>query len=133
MTRRRVFISYKSSDAALAKQVAIALKPLGFDALNAKRESRSGEDWAKTTQSAIKRSDAVIMVALTPQNLSSSWMSYEAGVAEALGKRVMLLIPNTYPVTELPAEFASTPIVEIDPQAPERAAQDVASRLAAAA
>lgn len=73
------------------------------------------------------------MVALTPHALSASWMAYEAGVAEALGKRVVLLLPNKYPVTELPDDFASTPIVEMDPQAPERAARDVASRLASAA
>jgi hypothetical protein len=107
------------------------LKHLGFDAWNAK-EVRPGEDWGKAIQPAIKQSDALVMVALTPQTLSSSWMAYEAGIAEALGKRVMLLLPNKYPVTELPADFASTPIVEIDPQAPERAAHDVASRLAAA-
>jgi hypothetical protein len=81
-------------------------------------------------KSAIKRADAVIMLASSPDNLTSSWMPYEAGGAEALGKDVMLLLPNKYPVTELPSEFASTQIVDLDPQAPERAAQEVASRLA---
>jgi hypothetical protein len=132
MSKRSVFISYRNRDAELGERFATALKHLGFDAWNAV-EVRPGEDWGKAIQSAIKQSDALVMVALTPQTLSSSWMSYEAGIAEALGKRVMLLFPNKYPVTELPADFASTPIVEIDPQAPEQAAHDVASRLASAA
>jgi len=125
-------MSYPNRDAKLAERVASALKHLGFDALDPRRDLRPGESWRKAIQSAIKRSDAVIMVALTPQALSASWMGYEAGIAEASGKRIMLLLPNKYPLTELPDDFASTPIVEIDPQAPERAARDVASRLAAA-
>jgi len=132
MSKPSVFMSYRNRDAKLAGRVASALKHLGFDALDPTRDLRPGENWRKAIQSAIKRSDAVIMVALTPQALSASWMGYEAGIAEALGKRIMLLLPNKYPVAELPDDFASTPIVEIDPQAPERAAHDVASRLAAA-
>ena len=132
MKRPSVFMSYPNRDAKLAERVASALKHLGFDALDPRRDLRPGESWRKAIQSAIKRSDAVIMVALTPQALSASWMGYEAGIAEASGKRIMLLLPNKYPLTELPDDFASTPIVEIDPQAPERAARDVASRLAAA-
>jgi TIR domain-containing protein/nucleoside 2-deoxyribosyltransferase-like protein len=131
MSKRSVFISYGNRDAELGERVASALKHLGFDAwLDV--EMQPGENWRKAIQSAIKQSDALVIVALTPQTLSSSWMAYEVGIAEALGKRVMLLIPNKYPVTELPDDFASTPTVEIDPQAPERAAHDVASRLAAA-
>ncbi len=133
MSKPSVFMSYPNRDAKLAERVASALKHLGFDALDPTRKLRPGESWRKAIQSAIKRSDAVIMVASTPHTLSSSWMGYEAGIAEVLGKRVMLLLPNKYPVTELPEDFASTPIVDIDPQAPERAAHDVASRLAAAA
>jgi TIR domain-containing protein len=133
MTKPSVFMSYRNRDAKLAERVASALKHLGFDALDPTRDLRPGESWRRAIQSAIKRSDAVIMVALTPHALSSSWMAYEARIAEALGKRIMLLLPSKYPVTELPDDFASTPIVDIDPQMPERAAQDVASRLAAAA
>ena len=130
MTKPSVFISYSRRDAELGQRVEIALRHLGLEALNPERELGPGEDWRKSIQSAIKRSDVVITLASTPQSLRS-WTSYEAGVAAALGKRVILLIPSKYPVTELPAEFASTQIVEFDPQAPERAAHDIASRLAA--
>jgi TIR domain len=133
MSKPSVFMSYPKRDAKLAQRVASELKHLGFDALDPTRKLRPGESWQKAIESAIKRSDAVIMVASTPHILSASWMGYEAGIAEVLGKRVMLLLPNKYPATELPEDFASTPIVEIDPQAPEHAARDVASRLASAA
>jgi hypothetical protein len=130
MTKASVFISYGQRDAALAERFGSALKRLGFEAIDPARDLRAGQSWRTTVKSAIKRADAVIMLASSPQNLSSSWMSYEAGGAEALGKQVMLLLPSKYPVTELPPEFASNQIVELDPQAPERAAEEVASRLA---
>src|ERR1700752_3312284 len=100
MIKPSVFISYRNRDAKLAERFASALKHLGFDALDPTRDLRPGESWRRAIQSAIKRSDAVIMVALTPHGLSSSWMAYEAGVAEALGKRVVLLLPNKYTATE---------------------------------
>jgi TIR domain len=129
MSRPSVFISSTQRDAGLAERFEAALKHAGLKASNPAREMGQGKDWRKSIQSAIKSSDAVIMLALTPQNLSSSWMSYEAGIAEALGKRVMLLLPNRNSVAELPADFASTQIVEFDPLAPEGAARDIASRL----
>ena len=132
MTKPSVFFSYSRRDAELGQRVEIALKNFGLQAFNPARDLLSGEDLRKSIRSAIKRSDAVITLVSTPQSLSSSWTSYEVGVAEALGKRVMLLLPSEYSVAELPADFASTQIVEFDPQAPERAAHDIASRLAAA-
>jgi hypothetical protein len=53
-------------------------------------------------------------------------------MAEALGKKVMVLLPNTHSVSELPADIASSPIVELDPKAPDRAAHDIIARLEAA-
>src|SRR5215510_14144239 len=67
MSKPSVFMSYRNRDAKLAERVASALKHLGFDALDPTRDLRPGENWRKAIQSAIRRSDAVIMVALTPQ------------------------------------------------------------------
>jgi hypothetical protein len=123
MTKQVVFISHSERDSDLAEKVGTALEECGLEAL------LPTEDRKKSVQDAIRRSDALIMLAVTPQYLSSSWASYETGVAAALGKRVMVLVPNKYPVTELPPEVASDERVDFDPQAPERAARDIASRL----
>jgi TIR domain len=130
MSKPSIFISHGQRDGALAERFGSALRRLGFETLDPARDLRAGQSWRTRVKSAIKRADAVIMLASSPDNLTSSWMPYEAGGAEALGKDVMLLLPSKYPVTELPSEFASTQIVDLDPQAPERAAQEVASRLA---
>jgi TIR domain/Nucleoside 2-deoxyribosyltransferase len=131
MSKRSLFISYSRRDADLANSVADALERLGFNALDPGRELQPGDDWRKAIQTAIKRSDAVVLVA-SPQSSASSWSHYEVGIAEGLGKTVMVLLPNTHSVTELPADIASNPIVELDPKAPDRAAQDIVARLAAA-
>ncbi|HEY4921500.1 MAG TPA: toll/interleukin-1 receptor domain-containing protein [Xanthobacteraceae bacterium] len=129
MSKPSVFISWMQRDAALAQRFEAALRHAGVNASNPTRDAVVGEDWRKSTRSAIKSADAVIVLALAPQNLSSSWMSYEAGLAEALGKRIMLLLPNRNSVADLPADFASTQVVQFDPQSPESAARDIASRL----
>jgi nucleoside 2-deoxyribosyltransferase len=129
---KRVFISSTHLDAKLAARVESELERLGLDAVNATREIEPGEDWRKTIKQAIKRADAVIMLMASPQRATSSWMSYEAGVAEALGKHLMVLIPNNYSVSELPAEVTVSHVVNFDPQAPEDAARDIAEYLRAA-
>jgi nucleoside 2-deoxyribosyltransferase len=130
MSRQSVFVSYSHRDAALARSVEKVLKSVGIDSFTA-REVAPGEDWRKSIQAAIKRSDALVLIA-SPDALSSSWASYETGVAEALGKHVMVLLSNRHSVTELPEEIALGQVVNFDPQAPERAARDIVARLAAA-
>lgn len=128
MSKPSVFISYSRRDADLANSVAVALERLGFNALDPGRNLRPGDDWRKAIQAAIRRSEAVILVA-SPHSLTSSWSLYEAGMAEALGKKVMVLLPNTHSAAELPADVASNAIVDLDPEAPDRAAHDIIARL----
>jgi hypothetical protein len=128
MSKPNIFISSSHRDAGVAKKFGAALEDLGVHAFNTDEELQGGDDWRKTVRAGIKRSDAVIILAVTPQSLSSSWMSYEAGLAETLGKQVMVLLPNKYPIAELPADFASTTVLDFDPQAPEAAAKKIATR-----
>jgi nucleoside 2-deoxyribosyltransferase len=129
MSKPNIFISYNKRDAEVARLFGAALEKEGLNAFNTDQELQEGEDWRKTVQAGIKRSDAVILLALTPHHLDSSWMAYEAGLAEALGKKVVLLLPNKYSVAELPADFASTTVLDFDPQAPQLAARKFATRL----
>ncbi len=131
MSKRSVFVSYSNRDAKWATQVQQALERLGLHATNTSHDLRVGDDWRKAVQTAMRKSDALVLLMTSPY-ASSSWMQYEAGMAEALGKRVMVLLPKRYPVAELPADLASGQVVQFDPQAPEQAAQDIATRLAAA-
>ena len=131
MSRRSVFISHSHRDSALAKQLSNNLKRLWVRALDPTREIRPGDDWRKGIQSAIKEADALIVIG-SPHGLASSWVLYETGAAEALGKPVMVLFPEVHSFAELPKEISASQVVGYDPKSPERAAHDIASRLAAA-
>jgi hypothetical protein len=129
MSKPSVFLSYSQRDADIAESVESALERLGLYAFMSSRELRPGEDWRKAIHAALKRADALVMLAVSPQTSVSSWMPYEAGMAEALGKRVMVLVPKRYPAEDLPADVTTGQIVDFDPKAPDRAAQDIFKRL----
>ena len=130
MSKRAVFISHSQRDASLARQLANNLTRLGLTALNPTRRTESS-DWRRQTQSAIRKADALVLIA-SPERLTSSWVLYEAGAAEALGKRVLVLLPDRHLVAELPEEISVKQVVDFDPQSLELAAQAIAARLAAA-
>lgn len=130
MSKPSFFLSFPMRDAELASQVESALAHLGFEAFNPARELRAGENWRKAVHAAIKKSDAVIMLATSPQHLSSSWTSYEVGMAEALGKPIMILLSDKHSVSELPAELASEHVVALDLEGVLHSAREIAARLA---
>jgi hypothetical protein len=108
----------------------MALKGLGLKVLNPRREMRPGDSWRQAILVALKQADVVVILASAPENLEASWTSYDAGFAEASDKPVLVLLPNKYSRADLPDDFASNEIVMCDPEALERAAHDIASRLA---
>ena len=130
MSKRSVFLSSGARDKVVARRVESELKRLGLNAFNPDREVRPGDDWRKAVQAAIRRADALILVATTPQSAEASWMGYEAGMAEALGKRVMFLLPKKYPATALPADLGSGHLLAFDPKSPKQAARVILDQLA---
>jgi nucleoside 2-deoxyribosyltransferase len=129
MSKPSVFLSYSLRDRDAAARFEKALERLGLQAFNPVKELRAGEDWRKSIQSAIKRSQALILLVGTPQSAASSWMAYEAGMAEALGKPILVLLSSKHSVSELPADVAAGQVFDFDPDAPERAAREIADRL----
>ncbi len=125
----KVFISHSQSDAELVQRFATALRKFGLTTLDF-RELQPGEDWRHSLRSAIKGADVVVTLVSAPNSLQSRWAAYEVGFAEALGKRVLLLLSNKHSVAELPEDYRSMQIMKFDPQSLESAAQDIASQLA---
>jgi TIR domain-containing protein len=130
MSKSSIFLSYSSRDAKLAHQVEGELERLGLKAFNPMRDIPPDADFRKTIQAEMRRSAALVLLVASPYSAASSWMGYEAGMAEALGKRVLLLLPSKYPVAELPEDVATVQVVEFDPKVPKRAAHEIAERLA---
>lgn len=129
MSKHSVFLSYSMRDRDIAARFENALERLGLQAFNPEREVRAGEDWRKSIQLAMKRSHALVLLVTTPHSAASSWMPYEAGMAEALGKPIIALLSSKYPIGELPADIPVGEVVEFDPDKPEQAAREIVHRL----
>ncbi|NJL39394.1 MAG: toll/interleukin-1 receptor domain-containing protein [Leptolyngbyaceae cyanobacterium RM2_2_4] len=102
----KVFISYASTDAKLAKQVADALKKAGFQTWD-ETQIFPGENWAEGLAKSLQESDAMVVL-LTPASIRSSNIQHEIGYA--LGKQdykdkvlsVIAASDEQLPLTEIP-------------------------------
>jgi len=128
VTKTAVFISSAKRDAELATRFQGALANLGLDAFLPDSAIESSKDWRRSILAAIRRSDALLLIA-TPNTSATSWITYETGMAEALGVPIVVLRPDRFSVTELPEEVDASSIFDLDPEAPEGAAHEVAELL----
>ncbi len=90
----RIYISYNHHDAEIASQFANALKSFGHEVSIDVDELQAGQEWRRTLFDALKESDGLVVL-LTPNSISSSYVLTEIGSARAFiqeSKR-MFLIP----------------------------------------
>ncbi|MDX2288464.1 MAG: toll/interleukin-1 receptor domain-containing protein [Hyphomicrobiaceae bacterium] len=124
-----VFMSYSRRDAGLAARLTAAIKALGLDVFADHEAIGPGSDWRKSTQLAIRKSDAVVAVLSSPDAASNSWMSYELGMADAVGKQVLIVTPNQFSIRDLPSDMSSWRVMQFDPSRPDLAARDVVAHI----
>ena len=120
-----VFISYASRDRVLAERIENELEENGVSAFNPLTERPRGKRFSAAIKKALRGSDVVIAVIGSPQAVASSWVNYELGMAEAMGKRIIPLAVDRYSVNELPAEFAGQHIMFFDPERIDDAVRDI--------
>jgi TIR domain len=126
MTKRSVFLSSRARDTAAAAKLAMALDQIGFETFNASTDVLPGADLRKSIQTAMRRSDMVLLMMSSPDDGLSSWMQYEAGMADALGKMVLTLVPDRFSMSQLPLDMLGQRVVQWDPNSPDLAAKLVA-------
>jgi nucleoside 2-deoxyribosyltransferase len=127
----RVFLSHSRRDANLAAGIASDLQRYGVEAV-VDESITAGDDLRRTINSAIRRADAFVIVVTSPDAAASSWTSYELGMAEALGKPILLLLSQNHSAAQLPSDLAGLPIAAFDPQRPEKVGREIVDRLLAA-
>lgn len=66
----KVFINYSSKDEALATKIVKSLEDAGLEAWYKKREILPGDNWAEKIASALKESNAMVVL-VTPDALDS--------------------------------------------------------------
>lgn len=89
----RVYISHSAKDSELAKDLARRLAEADVKATFPPANPETNRGMRGMIQSRIRAVDEVIVL-LTDNAADSSWMSYEMGVADSLGKRLTPVIIN---------------------------------------
>jgi len=99
----RVFLSYSRGDGDITERIADVLRDLGIPYFQDEKDIEWGQDFELRIKSAIQSCAAVVVV-ISPQALSSSWIPYEIGLARAFGKRILPFIvePSLVPTLDLP-------------------------------
>jgi nucleoside 2-deoxyribosyltransferase len=133
MRDAKVFVSYSNRDAAVAEKIAHALQgvhaPRKWKTFLDRKDIGAGEDIRKSLYANLETSDAILVVAASPDAVSNSWVSYEIGMAEGLNKPIIVLTSNRYSPSDFREDFKSFPIITFDPEEPEGVAQEIAGRL----
>lgn len=133
MSKSRIFLSYTLRDKELADTVLKNLHKVGIVSTRPDTRAKEGANWSKMTTEAIRKADVLVVLASSPEAVMSSWIGYEVGAADALGKATYLLKPSKWSVHDFPADLQGARLIDLDPKAPDRAAQILASSLAAVA
>ena len=128
--RQRVFISHSGRDNQLAAALRKVLEDAGVDVMTTV-DATAGSEWRKATQGAIRRVDAVLVLLSRQAVVSGSWIGYEMGVAEALGKPMIVLADDRLPRAELPTDITAWPVIPMDSAHPGRAAMEALAAISA--
>ena len=78
-----LYLSYKSEDSALAKQLASALETIGHTVVYDAVALAPGQNWREVLLKALAAADAVIVL-LTERSLTSQFVMGEIGAARVL-------------------------------------------------
>lgn len=111
-----VFISYAIGDKSRIKKVIRKLMSQGIVDEGEKVTDISDIDPGSSVRlqvrSAIEAASKVVVV-WSDTGSGSDWVNYEAGMAEALGKPIFVVVPKGQG-GRLPHNFADTQIIELD-------------------
>jgi hypothetical protein len=121
---RQVFLSHSLRDGVLAEQLASAFLSYGM-ATASIATIGAATDFRSGLRRAMSASDVCIVLISSPFGFGGTWLGYEIGVAEGLGKPIIILASRNHPRSSLPFEVMSHQVIEFDPAALEDVAREV--------
>lgn len=112
-----VFISYSIKDKPRLERVIGELKYRGIlgdqvDIIDDRHDLDMGSDWSDQLRKAIEDSSKVIVI-WSGASAASPWVNYEAGMADALGKPMVFVIPKGERA-QLPTALMHNQIIEVE-------------------
>lgn len=113
----KVFISYAFRDKDLVQGVKDALMKQGLNGyyvtdFPSQADLNAGESFRDTLRKWISSADYFVLF-WTEAAANSEWCNYEAGMAEALGKKVIVAMPTNYQA-KLPPALSGYPIIRVE-------------------
>lgn len=116
----KVFLSYSAKDRVFAESIKSRIKDLlslddaDTDILDVQSCIAPGEDYRGAIKAAIDAAGTVVIIA-SPNGDNSQWVNYEAGLADALGKDMVLVGRQGVKQSALAGRFLdSARLVELD-------------------
>jgi hypothetical protein len=113
-----VFISLSSHDREFAIELAKSLGEQGSNAWMSENGVLAGTDWLPTLKGKLQESAIVVLVMPTATAVSSNSAFFEAGAARAIGKDVIVVVPDLAEVdrTNIPFDLARTVVLDANKQ-----------------
>lgn len=110
----KIFISHAASDRDFAANLAGSLKERGIASFVSGSDVRAGSKWLDLLKERVESADGFILVMPARKAPSSNSAFFEAGVARALGKSVVVVVPDLEEVDQsnIPVELADTVIMD---------------------
>lgn len=110
----KFFISYAHRDQEFAGQLAQSLRKQGGDAWMSEHGTLTGTDWLTTLKDNRKSSDALVLIMPSAAAASGNSAFFEAGAAKAIGKDVIVVVPDLESVdrSNIPYELSSTIVID---------------------
>ena len=94
--KQKVFLSYAHEDMAFVKAITdklpeiLQIDPNNLEVIDSQTNVNVGEDLRSKIKRDMEGAGSVVIFS-SPHSEKSQWVSYEAGMAEALGKNVLIV------------------------------------------
>lgn len=123
-----VFVSYARADRERVSQVVDELKKLGIETWIDSQQLVAGESWQRSISDALRRATA-LLVFISPESMSSSWINMELEQALASGVRVLPVLLRETPTNAMPLRLQALHWFDALHAPPIEIAQEIAQSL----
>ncbi len=115
---QEIFISFSRGDREFANRLANSLGEQGSITWLSEHGVVAGSDWLRTLKDKLTESLAMVLVMPGPDAVSGNSTFFEAGAARAIGKDVIVVVPDLHGIdrSNIPFDLAKTIVVDANKQ-----------------